>query len=181
MYDIIDSAIFTHLWVWTVVLITLVMCGFCVDWLLSVLWRCQLAPVCQSTAPLITKRFLETLAGHLADPRKWETGDKTVMCVCVCVHAAGVTRAVWRTVHVGIDGDGDNDDSCQRGTSSWHCWRRSYNTWGADPGKSEAERFQWWQPWAGSTLCDGLNCMCSHILLHNLRSVIAVFTPINTF
>jgi len=84
MYDIIDSAIFTHLWVWTVVLITLVMCGFCVDWLLSVLWHCQLAPVCQSTAPLITKRFLETLAGHLADPRKWETGDKTVMCVCVC-------------------------------------------------------------------------------------------------
>jgi len=60
-----------------------------------------------------------TVAGHMSNPGV--SSRLSIMQLCVHVLAAGATRAVWCTMHAGIDSDSDNDNGCQRGASSRHC------------------------------------------------------------
>jgi len=77
-----------------------------------------------------------------------------LLCSALRLAAAGLARAVWRAVHVGIDGNSDNDDSHQRGTPSRHSWRCcGHYPRGADTGQSEAECFQRRKSRAGRRLC----------------------------
>lgn len=99
---------------------------------------------------------------------------------------AGVTRAVRCTVHAGIDGHSDDDDCNQCGSSSRYCqWLGCYNTWRANTGESEAERFKRRKSWAGAmAFCDRLNYRslsfyvnglffnCHHGLLSQARCIL---------